>query len=104
MLPGEWVCTELGKGETMDNEVTPDYQFVESAEALTLRIRLPALDRLGDTKLEASRDAFGLHTPGFYLLAVRWPTKVSGSAIPKFRRKIRTLEVQIPCVKTTNAE
>ena len=64
----------------------------------------PALDRLGDTKLEASRDAFGLHTPGFYLLAVRWPTKVSGSAIPKFRRKIRTLEVQIPCVKTTNAE
>ena len=49
--------------------------------------------------MEISSEAFALHAPGLYRLAVDWPKAVEADdAKAKFSRKSRTLKVTLPII------
>jgi hypothetical protein len=100
-LPGD-EASEVGRAGLEDGgedaEVVPDHECVEEDDgSLRLRVKLPALEKLGDTLLSATSVSFSLHARGAYRLEYRWPRPLkAGEALPKFKRKTRILEVVVP--------
>ena len=78
---------------------TPSYELLEAEDGsvLTLRVKLPELESLGETEVDISADRFSLTAPGTYSLDIGWPRSVvEGEAKAKFLRKSRTLQVTAP--------